>query len=242
MNHKVKELFNTLYSDEKKEQRTNPNCKVAKKRKPFFFRGHKFSAGTRIDFDFRKAEYIKEFSDKTYFVICPNNDIFFPVIWGELEINYSDKDIRYCKQCDKDIYKVDNIHFYKQCVNEYLCMAISTDTVNKIKDNIDKDEYEKLSNILLVSKLFFVYENLKYHKQDNFYEEFKENNFTRELAFKAIILDILNSSNIKQTIEYYNENGVDLEKILFQIVPSIDDNKFKIQVEEKITKLINKDK
>jgi len=240
MNHKVKELFNTLYLDEEKEHKTNPNSKVAKRKKPFIFKGHKFSAGTRIHVDFQADEYIKEFSDETYFVICPNNDLFFPVIWDELEINFTNKNIRFCKQCDKDIYKVDNIYLYNQCIDEYLCMAISTNTLNKLKNNILKDKYEELSDKLLVSKLFFAYENEKYNEQDEFYEKFKENNFTRELAFKTIILDILNTNNMKQTIEYYNQNGVDLEKIIFQVLPSINDEQFKVQVEEKIENQLKK--
>ncbi|RLA84607.1 MAG: hypothetical protein DRG78_00885 [Epsilonproteobacteria bacterium] len=242
MNCKVKELFNILYSDENKEQKTNPNSKLVKKRKPFTFDGKKYSVGTRIHIDLHAEEYMKYFSDETYFIICPDNDIFFPTEWDELEINYSNINVRYCRQCNKDIYKVDNEYLYKQCKEEYLCMAISTDALNKLKNNIENNEYERLTNIILVSKLFFIYENLKFHEQKEFYEIFKENNFTRELAFKTIILDIINSNNIEQTIEYYTENGVDLDRILFQIVPTIEDTKLKERVEEKIMKIIKKDK
>lgn len=225
MNHKVKELFNTLYSNEDKEHKTNPKNKENKMR-GFVRKGEQFN--------------FNNFTDETYFIICNQDDINYPTTWDNLEIDFNSQDIRYCKECDKTIHKVSNGYMYQKCKNENLCMAISTETLKNIKNNINITEYEEISNIILISKLFLEYEDIHMQHYD-FYEEFKENNFTRELAFKAIILDILNTNNIKQTIEYYNENGVDLEKILFQVVPSISDDKFKIQVEEKITKLITKD-
>ncbi len=68
-----------------------------------------------------------------------------------------------------------------------------------------------------------------------------DNNASQEFILRAIILDILNSYNMKQTIEWYSKNGVDLEMILHQVLSNIDDEKFKIQVEEKIEKLIKKE-
>ena len=168
MNYKVKELFNTLYSDEEKEHKSNLNSKQVKEKKGFMFNGQKYGYRTRIDRDSHAEEYLKSFSDETYFIICPDNELFFPMKWDELEINYSDINVRYCEQCDKDIYKVDNDYLYKQCKEEYLCMAISL------------------------------------------------------------------------TIEYYNSNGVDLEKILFTILPPTKDEKFKMRVEEKNNKINKK--
>jgi len=237
MNHKVKELFNSLYLDEEKEYKTNPNSKIAKRNKGFFYDGNRYPYGTRIGC--HRYDTIK-FDDDTYFFIFKNEDISYPIIWDSLEIDFSSQDKRYYKQYDKHIYKVSNEYMYQKCIDEDLDMAISIHTLEKIKKDIKNSEYINISNIILISKLFFEYENIHMGDYD-FYKEFKVNNFTRELGFKTIILDVLNTNDIKQTIEYYNQNGVDLEKIIFQILPSFNDDKFKIQVEEKIKKLIKKE-
>ncbi len=241
MRAKVKELFNALSSKEDKEYKSNLDNREVKKRKTKFFNGHKYPAGARIHIDFHQRKYIKKISDETYFIICPNNDMFFPVMWEELEIKFSNKDTRYCKQCDKDIYKVDNVYLYKQCKEEFLCMALSTNALEKLKKSMDKKEYDKLSNIIHISKLFFAYENSIYDRQENYYQEFYENNLTRELALQVIILDILNTVDIKLTTNFYMQSGIDLESILLQISVEMDYEAFKEKVKVKIEKLMQVD-
>lgn len=233
MNHIVKELFNSLYSHEEKALKTNPKSRI----KPKMINGYKYPSGARIHFDF---DNVIKFSDETDFIIFKNDDIFYPITWDNLTIDYISKDIRHCEECDKTVYKVSNKYIYDKCTQENLCMAISNDTLERIKVSLDNSEYEKISNTILISKLFLQYENT-YVKNHNSFEDFKKDNCTRELAFKSIILDILDSNNIQETIEDYNEHGVNLEIILIKIVPTINDDIFKAEVEEKIVKLTSQD-
>jgi hypothetical protein len=101
---------------------------------------------------------------------------------------------------------------------------------------MDDDKYTNLKDRLSISMLFLVYQS--YRKEE--FQEFIDNNASQEFILKAIVLDILNSYDIQQTIEWYSKNGVDLEIILHQVLSNINDDKFKIQVEDKITKLIKK--
>ncbi len=175
---------------------------------------------------------IASINDFTHFIDCEVSPTICPMQWEDLEIDFSSQDKRHCEYCDKFVYKVDNEFMIQKMQDENKCIAIT----NHLLERINDDKYTNLQDRLLISKLFLVYKS--YRKEE--FQEFIDNDASQEFILKAIILDILNSYDMKQTIEYYNKNGVDLEKILFEILPSINDGKLKIQVEEKIEKLIKK--
>ena len=152
---------------------------------------------------------------------------------GLKKIILTTKDKRHCKYCDKFVYKVDNEFMIQKMQNENKCFAISNHFLEKMND----DKYTNLKDRLSISMLFLVYKS--YRKEE--FQEFIDNNASQEFILKAIVLDILNSYDIQQTVEWYAKNGVDLEIILHQVLSSVNDDKLKMQVEEKITKLIKKD-
>ena len=221
MNYKVKELFNSLYSKEEKEQKSNPKRKSAR-------------PGRRLGYMSYKHFEISPINDFTHFINCEVSPAICPMQWEDLEIDFSSQDKRHCQYCDKYVYKVDNEFMIHKMQDENKCMAVSNDLLEKINSKISQDQYLNLQNRLSLSRLFLVY-------KDNFQDKFQEfinNDFTQELILKAIILDILNSNNIRETIEWYAENSIDLEIILHQVLKNINDEEFKISVELKLDKLI----
>ncbi len=229
MNHKVKELFNTLYANEEKVQSLEEmeEARINRANKP---RGRTAGCMPNVYFD------VASINDFTHFIDCEVSPTICPMQWEDLEINFSSIDKRYCKYCDKFVYKVDNEFMIQKMQDENKCMAISNSLLEKMNGIIDEDKYINLQDRLSISMLFLVYKDT--HQEE--FKEFIDNDLTQELILKAIILDILNSYNMKQTIEWYAKNGVDLEIILHQVLSNINDNEFKIQVEEKIEKLIHK--
>lgn len=222
MNYKVKELFNSLYLDEEKSKKSNPDRHSLRH--------------SRKRIGMRPTQYfeIAPITDFTHFINCEISPTICPMQWEDLEVDFSSQDKRHCEYCDKFVYKVDNEFMVKKMQDENKCMAISNTLLEKMNGKMGKEQYENLHDRLSLSMLFLLY-------KDNHQEEFKEfidNDLNQEQILKAIIFDILNSYNIKQTIEWYSENGVDLETILHNVLINIDDEKFKLIVEEKIEKLI----
>jgi len=230
MNYKVKELFNSLYAEEKRIQSLEEmeKARINRAKKP---RGR--TGGVRPD----RPINVASISDFTHFIDCEVSPAICPIQWENLEVDFSSKDRRHCKYCDKFVYKVDNEFMIQKMQNENKCMAISNNLLQKMNGKMDDITYKNLQDRLSISMLFLVYKDT--HKED--FKEFVDNNFTQELILKAIILDVFNSYNIKQTIEWYAKNGVDLEIILHQVLSNINDDKFIMQVEEKIEKFIEKE-
>jgi len=62
-------------------------------------------------------------------VIIPlNSQIVVPRRWEELEIDFSQKDKRYCKLCHLDVYRVSNSYRYKELVGKNVAIAIPIGT------------------------------------------------------------------------------------------------------------------
>jgi hypothetical protein len=224
MNQKVKEFFNSLYHEEEKLIREEYEARKRRGR----------TAGYRPYLYFKMAPI----SDYTHFINCEVDSAICPMQWEDLELSIDLLEKRYCKYCDKFVYKVDNEFMIEKMENENKCMAISNSLLEKMNGKMDIKEFEALQNRLAISMLFLVY---KYNNQRE-YMKFIENNLDKEAILKSILLDILNSYDIKSMIEWYLKQNVQLDIILHQVMANINDEEFKNQIEERIISIIQENK
>ena len=127
---KEDELFEYLEKiEEVKEQKTNKDSKVYKSKKKKVFLGQKYPPRARIYFRWDEYHFLQFFSNETYYIFCPEQDSILPTSWDKLPINFENKNMRYCEECDKNVYKVENHYFYQKCVEKNQCMALSINTL-----------------------------------------------------------------------------------------------------------------
>ncbi len=164
MNYKVKELLNTLYAQEEKIQSHEEmeQAKINRANKP---RGRTAGCMPNIYFD------VASINDFTHFIDCEISPTICPMQWEDLEVDFSSKDKRHCKYCDKFVYKVDNEFMIHKMQDENKCMAISNNLLEKMNGKMDNDKYINLQDRLSISMLFLVYKDT--HQEQ--YKEFIDN-------------------------------------------------------------------
>lgn len=160
------------------------------------------------------------------FIECEVSPDICPIIWDNLFSIENFEDRRYCKYCDKTVYKVDNMNLFKQLQDNNKCMVISKEIFENINGKIDKVKYTLLKNRLKLSKLFLVIKHHNYESCINKDRTFKE-------KLKDIVMKVFTEDKPSNEIKWLEEKGVDMNFILQEIVLKEFDNdfitKYKIQ-------------
>jgi len=197
---KVKEFFNKMYKEED-SQRPQRN----KKRRKLGM------------MPIKKFDIPDPAEDIIHFINCETSPSICPMIWEELEIDFEDKNRRYCKYCDDYVYKVENKYLYDQLKEENKCMAISEEFLNKYSQNFNDDYFIRLEKRLKLSKLFLIY---KVYFPDE-YKKYEDEKATLDIIFKDLIIKILKNEE-KFSKDFFEGKGVDLEYIFKNIVTKLD--------------------
>jgi hypothetical protein len=204
----VKEFFNHLDKEEK----------TVKRKRRVGMLSYSYDAGL-IE--------IPSIDDFSGFINCEVFPMQCPMIWDELE--FVDDTKRFCKYCNKNIYKVDDIDAYEELSLQNKCMAISFEVFEKINNNFTEEIERNLELRLKISRFFMVY---RYLNQDyiRYYSEgiasYSENSDSKIKLLKKLILDMVFSSNFSEQIQKYESHGVDLNYIFLDIVPRFNDANF----------------
>lgn len=209
MQSQVKEFFNKLQLKQQKE------LKPRRKRS-----GRTIGVVPYIDYK------IPEISNFSHFMECEIAPNICPLLWKSLEVDFENKDRRYCSICEKYVYKVDNQHMLERLKSEDKCMAVSNDLLENINGKIEQNAYENLQKRLAISKLF-LYE--KKYNQDEFHK-MKEENLSYEEQLKKILLNMMVHGDFEEYVEF----GIDFETI-FEIVFEYGDDEFKKSVLDRIS-------
>ena len=137
---KKEDLLEYLEENENlNEQRTNKDSRLYKNRKPVIINGNKYPRKARVDPNYINNQFLSFLSDDTCYIFCANCEKILPISWDDLLINFDNKDFRYCKQCDKNIYRVKNYYFYQKYIKENQCIAMSINTLKFLKKDIKND-------------------------------------------------------------------------------------------------------
>jgi len=209
MNNRVKEFFNKTSDDEAKYPKIN------KKRR---YLGYIPTINHNV----------ADINDFTHFIECDISPTICPMQWEDLEIDFEDKDKRFCEYCGKFVYKADNEFMVDKLISENKCMAVSNQLIEKINGKIDEQRLKNLEDRLRVSKLFLVFK--KY--EPSAFEEFQKQSLTQEELLKQCILYMFDRNY--EVIEKYTNMGVDMQFIIEKIVPKIDDDKFQEFIKQKL--------
>jgi len=210
----VKEFFNSLQRKQKKEKSLNPNRNS--QRKP------RRTVGIipYIEYD------VPSITNFSHFMECEIAPNICPLMWEGLELDFENKERRYCSVCEKHVYKVDNQYMLEQLKTEDKCMAVSNDLLAKMNGKMEQKRYENLQKRLIISKLF-LYEK-KYNPE--YFYEMQEKNLSYEVQLKKILLYIVNNGCYEKYIEF----GIDFESIFEFVFEYVDDKYFQKNILDKI--------
>lgn len=212
MQSQVKEFFNKLkrkYNQEKKPRKTSRN-KIHR------------TLGILPSMNYN----IPDINDFNHFMECEISPNICPMMWETLQVDFDNKNRRYCEFCEKYVYKADNEYMVKKLINENKCMAISNNVLEKMNGKMDKKRYENIEKRLIISKLFIYY---KKYNPDGYYDMQKEG-LSYEEQLKSLLLSALDHRDI----EKYINTKVDMEKIYLIALENSNDEEFKKIVFDKI--------
>ena len=209
MQSQVKEFFNKLQLKQQKELK--PRRRRSRR-----------TIGVVPYIDYK----IPEISNFSHFMECEIAPNICPLLWESLEVDFENKDRRYCFICEKHVYKVDNQYMLERLKSEDKCMAVSNNLLENINGKIEQNTYENLQKRLAISKLF-LYE--KKYNQDEFHK-MKVENLSYEEQLKKILLNMMVHGDFEEYVEF----GIDFETI-FEIVFEYGDDEFKKSVLDRIS-------
>jgi len=201
----VKEFFNSLQRKQKKEKNLNPNRNSLRRSR------RTVGVLPYIEYD------VPSITNFSHFMECEIAPNICPLMWEGLELDFENKERRYCSVCEKYVYKVDNQYMLEQLKTEDKCIAVSNDLLSKMNGKMEQKRYENLQKRLTISKLF-LYE--KKYKSEWFYE-MQEENLSYEDQLKKMLLYIVNHGSYEKYIEF----GIDFESI-FEIVFEYGNDKY----------------
>ena len=210
----VKEFFNNLDRREKNELRENHLRHISRR------------LGYMPDMDFNVPD-INQFD---HFIECEISPLLCPMRWEDLEVDFKDKDKRFCEICQQYVYQVDNAYMLKQLKEENKCIAISEDLVQKLSLDMEQN----LSKRLVISKLFLIIKRYK----PNHFEYLKENDLSYEEMLKKTVWVILQSDNVEDEILWYIQRGIDMRMIFEEVLPLVDDTKLHQLIKTKLSKML----
>ena len=205
MQSQVKEFFNSLQRKQKKEKNLNPNRNSLRRSR------RTVGVLPYIEYD------VPSITNFSHFMECEIAPNICPLMWEGLELDFENKERRYCSVCEKYVYKVDNQYMLEQLKTEDKCIAVSNDLLSKMNGKMEQKRYENLQKRLTISKLF-LYE--KKYKSEWFYE-MQEENLSYEDQLKKMLLYIVNHGSYEKYIEF----GIDFESI-FEIVFEYGNDKY----------------
>jgi len=160
------------------------------------------------------------------FIECEVSPDICPLIWDSFSFIENFEDRRYCKYCDKTVYKVDNMNLFKELQDNNKCMVISKEIFENVNGKIDKEKYALLKNRLKLSELFLVVKHYSYESNINKNRTYKE-------KLKDIVIEIFSEPEPLINIEWLENKGVDMRFIFKEILlKEFDDTfikKYKIQ-------------
>jgi len=214
MQSQVKEFFNSLQRKQKKEQNLNPYRNSVRRSRR--------TVGILPYIEYN----VPSITNFSHFMACEIAPNICPLMWEGLELDFENKDRRYCSICEKHVYKVDNQYMLEQLKIENKCMAVSNDLLEKMNGKMEQKRYENLQKRLSISKLF-LYEK-KYNPE--WFYEMQEKSIPYEEQLKKILLNILHHSDFEEYLEF----GIDFESI-FEIAFEYGDHEdFKKSVLDRI--------
>lgn len=190
----VREYFKRLYQEMKKEQR--PNRQTRSKRR----------VGMKPD----ESYEIGDITDFPHFIECEVAPNICPMLWEILEIDFSDKNKRYCNICEKYVYKANSLSVLEKLKSEDKCIAISNYILEKINGKTDDRNNENLESRLAISKLFMI--DKKYYS--NIPQFAPDTNYSYEEQLKKFLLYVVTDQKL---MDDYLSKDVDL-KYIFRIV------------------------
>ena len=212
MTSQVKEFFNSLEIEKKREEKARKRRRYYKGMKPT----QNYNAADITDF--------------THFMECDISPDICPMIWEELEIDFNNKDRRYCNICDKHVYKANNKFMINKLLHEKQCFSIPISLLEEINGTIDEERYKNLEDRLIISKLFLFYK--KYYEWEWDVLESKGLNYESQL--KYMLRDIISDDyKIKDLL---NKN-VDLEYIIKLVLGYGKDEDFEKMVLDRIKQI-----
>jgi len=151
---------------------------------------------------------IRSISDFEHFIECEISPFICPMKWEDLEIDFNDKNKRFCTYCNKYVYKADNITMLNNLKNENKCVALSKYTLEKLNSKVDENYYINLENRLKISMLFMIFKKL----ESILWQTLKKENLSFYELFKQILIYIKNND----IADIYIEKNVDM-KFLFKL-------------------------
>lgn len=223
MKASVKEFFNKKQRAEQIEEKL---LKDRRWRGKSLWKKRYKDAGRKVGIrPFVSIDDIPKVTNLTHFLDCEISPSICPMQYEELEIDFQDNSKRYCKYCEKYVYKVDNEFMLNKYTSEDKCIAITTELFEKINGKQSKDKYDNLENRLKLSRFYI---ELKREKP-NFWEELIDQNLSSEDLLKKSIQEILDNrdfNTIEETIDSYIQKGIDMKFIFEKILINISDDEF----------------
>jgi len=149
-------------------------------------------------------------------ILCKEKNIVCTRRWSEMDICFKNADRRYCKVCDKWVFRISNIPLLKKYMNQADCIAIPTDSpyFKEIQDKITSEIY-----------LYKCIQKLRVYMQREIgYIESEDISVCHSSALYAIISEIGESTrNRRYGVRYHDigsietcflENSLDREKMM----------------------------
>ena len=209
MRAQVKEFFNRLEKDQ------NKRAGSAKKKR------RTLGVMPTIDFD------VPDVSDFSHFIECEIAPNICPMVWEVLQIDFDDKNRRYCDHCQKYVYRAENEKMIAKLSSENKCMAVSHTTLEKMHGKMDENRYKNLQKRLAISKLFMYFK--RYYPYE--YKSMQEKNFSYREQLKEILLHALEE---KAIADYIHQSGIEMREIYLLALEHIDEEAFRRSVLEKM--------
>lgn len=153
------------------------------------------------------------------FIECEVSPDICPLVWDRLSIIENLDDRRYCKYCDKTVYKVDSIELFDRLQEQNKCMVISKRVFENINGKIDKERYLLLQNRLKLSELFLIVEHYDYETITNQDKTFKE-------KLQDIVTKIFTQDEPSNELKWFEDKGVDMKFIFQEIILKEFDKEF----------------
>ena len=208
MRSSVKEFFNQQEQEKLKEKK-----KILSKNK-IMCRCHPYSYKTNGN--------IKNVKPLDHIIDCDKCLTKCPLRFEDLEIDFTNQNVRFCSYCNNYIYKVDNLTVLQQLKNENKIIAISPILIENLKGKIDNTGYENLfyRNAVIMLILKF--------KKDNrdIFEELSKINLSENELLKRIIFNIFDCSYNENIVNDYKNKGIDLEFIFDKLILKTENKEF----------------
>ena len=150
---------------------------------------------------------IPELTQFDHFIECEVSPLTCPMRWEDLNIDFSDQNKRFCNYCEKYVYKANNVNVVQKYKEQNLCMAITSDVLEKMNGKIEEEYYNKLFYRLEISKLFL---NEKIYNAEEF-QEWKDSKMSYKTILAKIIVNMLLDKN---KIDFNIEDGINMKFIL----------------------------